>query len=211
MTNIEIQQLISKEKELLPYNTTNATFTIKDCIYQAFLELSKEDSFIDYLVHHKRGLNIQSKLFQITIKHLENKLPFSFLKKKKLYTITSLLDDNLGFFEGISIFHSVVNDNHIITNGTKEMFYAEKTVKPFFLGKLLTLTDLNNHSLINDIDYYDFNKIVLKTTKPKTSVIVSHLRIPPHYQMGLMSHINRIRAELKGKIDVIQQVSYFQT
>ena len=33
----------------------------------------------------------------------------------------------------------------------------------------------------------------MKNVKPGTEVSVSHLRIPPHYQMGAMVYINRAR------------------
>lgn len=43
---------------------------------------------------------------------------------------------------------------------------------------------------------YSFSKIKVRDIDPGTEVIVTHLRIPPHYQMGGMVYINRIKDKI---------------
>jgi hypothetical protein len=57
----------------------------------------------------------------------------------------------------------------------------------------------NNESLLSNVTDYTFSKIKLKEVIPGTKVSVSHLRIPPHYQMGGMVYVNRIRKKIVDK------------
>ena len=46
---------------------------------------------------------------------------------------------------------------------------------------------------------YSFSKIRMQDISPGMEVIVTHLRVPPHYQMGGMVYINRIRKKIVDK------------
>jgi hypothetical protein len=43
---------------------------------------------------------------------------------------------------------------------------------------------------------YTFSKIKVQDIVPGTEVIVTHLRVPPHYQMGGMVYVNRVRKKI---------------
>jgi hypothetical protein len=43
---------------------------------------------------------------------------------------------------------------------------------------------------------YSFSKIRVQDIEPGTPVTVTHLRVPPHYQMGGMAYVNRIRKKI---------------
>jgi hypothetical protein len=55
-------------------------------------------------------------------------------------------------------------------------------------------------SILNDVLEYSFSKIKLSKTPPNTKVQVIHLRVPPHYQMGGMVYLNRIRRKIVDKV-----------
>jgi len=68
------------------------------------------------------------------------------------------------------------------------------------MGKLLSVVDKKTKvSLMNRVEEYSFSKIKMKNVKIGTQVVVSHLRIPPHYQMGGMVYVNRIRKKIVDK------------
>ncbi len=80
--------------------------------------------------------------------------------------------------------------------------------KPYYIGKLLSITDNKNKKPIIDfVKEYSFSKIKLKDISPGLDVTVSHLRIPPHYQMGGMVYINRIRKKIVDKAKLTLQKS----
>ena len=70
-------------------------------------------------------------------------------------------------------------------------------VKPYFIGKVLNIIELNTGKiLLENIEDYTFNFIKLKGVKDDTNVVVTHLGVPPHYQMGGMTYINRIKQDI---------------
>ena len=155
---------------------------------------------VEYLLDGSRSGGFQHQVFQEYISLLESSMPFSFKKAGSIYRIESLLDDNLNLFEGISTFEGMVNERMEIKNGTKEFYIGGRkgaVTKPYYIGKLLNVLDKKTKTpLQSKVVSYSFSKIKLHDIAPGTEVIVSHLRVPPHYQMGGMSYVNRIRKKI---------------
>jgi hypothetical protein len=50
---------------------------------------------------------------------------------------------------------------------------------------------------MKNVSDYTFSYIKIGNIVPGTKVKVIHLAIPPHYQMGPMVYLNRIKTEIK--------------
>ena len=199
-----IHDIIIEEKNKIIYTNNNFNLIHKTLVYNAFIELLDEypEDMKNYLCNNSRRGGFQSKIFQRYLLLLEKSIPFVIRKNKKIYTIDNLLNENLSIFDGISIFESKIN-NFIIKNETKEYYIGGRDasyVKPFFIGKIIDIVDKkNNKSIFDLIDYYTFNKIKMKDIS-NIDVIVKHLRVPPHYEMGGMVYVNRVRKNIVSKI-----------
>lgn len=185
----------------VPYDSNDFTIKHKLLAYKAFANLldSKPEQMTAYLLDGTRTGGFQHKVFQEYIKLLEKSLPFQFIKAKKKILIESLLDPNLGLFDGISVFEAEVNAKLEIKNNTKEFYIGNKKssyTEPYYIGKLLSVIDNKKNLLMDNVIEYSFLKIKLKDVLPNTKVIVTHLRVPPHYQMGGMVYINRVRKKI---------------
>ena len=193
-----IKDIIETQSNQLSFSKNNYVVPHKLCIYNAIKELLEEfpEKMVDYLLNNSRSGGFQHKIFQKYIQLLEQSLPVVVKKNKKFITISNILDQNLSIFDGISTFESIVNNN-IINNNTKEYYIGGRKasyVKPYYIGKLIGL--INNdtkQSILHLVKQYSFNKILVSGIDNDTNVTVTHLRIPPHYQMGAMVHVNRIR------------------
>lgn len=200
-----ITDVISQQQNIIPYNSSDFTSKHKLLVYQSISNLLSKypQEMIDYLLYQSRSGGFQHKIFQEYIKLLERELPFSFKKNNKIYKIESLLDDQLGLFDGISIFDGIVSDKLEVKNDTQEIYIGGRKatyVKPFYIGKLINVINkYNNESLIDNVIEYTFSKLKMKDILPGTEVSVVHLRIPPHYQMGGMVYVNRIRKKIVDK------------
>ena len=87
-------------------------------------------------------MGFQCKIFQEYIRLLEETLPFSFKKSKKVYVVESLLDENVSLFDGVSNFEGVINENGVIKNRTMEFYIGGRQgsiTRPYYIGKLLSL------------------------------------------------------------------------
>jgi hypothetical protein len=200
-----IKSAIETESNGIPYNSSSFTIKHKILAYQSFNNLldvyPKEMSA--YLLDKTRSGGFQAKVFQEYIKLLEESFPFQIKKANKWYTIDSLLDSNLSLFDGISIFDSIVSSKLEIKNETKEFYIGSRKAtytEPFFIGKLLSVLDQKTgEPLTHKVAEYTFLKIKMKDIDPNTKVTVTHLRVPPHYQMGGMAYINRARKSIVDK------------
>lgn len=201
-----LKETIESQVNSLYYNSTDATLVHKLCMYQAFLNLIEihPEDMISYLVLLNRQGGLQHKIFQEYVRLLEKKIPFTFKKGGKMYKVTSLLDQNLNIFEGISTFDAVVTPKKEIKNNTQEFYIGGRKCsysKPYYIGKVLDIMNLSDgQSILDDMKSYSFSRIKLKNTASGTNVRVSHLRIPPHYQMGGMVHLNRLRRKIVDKV-----------
>lgn len=199
-----LKDIIESQSNSLYYSSSNATLIHYLKMYEAFGVLldRQPKEMISYLINLHKNEGLQHKIFQEYISLLEKSLPFGFKKGGENYKIISLLDENLCLFDGISNFSTVVNEKKEIKNGTTEFYIGGRSSsysKPYYMGKLLSLITNDGISIMDDVLEYSFSKIKLKNTLPGTKVQVSHLRIPPHYQMGGMNYLNKTRKKIVDK------------
>lgn len=197
-----LTEVIDSQKNSVPYNSSDFTVKHKYFSYEAFYNLLKKypEDMVSYLLDGSRSGGFQHKVFQEYIRLLENAMPFSYKKNGKQIQIESLLDENLKLFDGISYFEAFVTDKQEIKNNTKEFYIGGRKgaiAKPYYIGKLLSINELWAKTPLTDrVVEYSFSKIKLKDVQPGTEVIVTHLRVPPHYQMGGMVYVNRVRKKI---------------
>lgn len=192
-----LNKVIDQQNNQLSFSSTSFTVPHKVCVYKAFKELLHQypDQMTDYLLNSSRTGGFQHKVFQKYIFLLEKSFPFLVRKGKKFITINNLLDKNLCLFDGVSVFDAVVN-NKTLSNNTQEYYIGGRTAsisKPYYIGKLLSVINKENRESVSHlVQEYTFNKI--KIDVPDNTVVeVTHLRVPPHYQMGGMVYVNRVR------------------
>jgi hypothetical protein len=197
-----IKSAIDYQSNNVPYSSSDFTVKHKQLVYNAFnnLLLKYPEEMSNYLLDNSRSGGFQHKIFQEYIRLLENSLPILVSKNKKMYKIESLLDENLSLFDGISNFDATINSKLEIKNNTKEYYIGNRKAtyaKPYYIGKLLNVVDKkNNNQLLDNVIEYSFLKIKMKDVIAGTEVSVTHLRVPPHYQMGGMVYVNRIRKKI---------------
>jgi len=208
-----IKDVIETQNNNVPYSGSDSTVKHKQCVYNAFSNILDKDpeNMVNYILNN--GANhsgFQNKIFQEYIKILEESLPFPISKNKKVHKIDNLLDDNLCLFDGISVFESVISDKLNIKNETKEFYIGGRKAsyaKPFYIGKLLSVINSENkESLLHLVKNYSFSKIYMHDISPGTKVTVTHLRVPPHFQMGGMVYVNRIRKKIVDSTKLILNV-----
>jgi len=197
-----LRDVIDYQTNNVPYSSSDFTIKHKCLTYQSFSNLLKRYpvEMVDYLLNSSRSGGFQHKVFQEYIRLLEESFPFSFKKNNKQFKITSLLDPNLNLFAGISTFEAMVTDKFDIKNNTQEFYIGGRKAsitKPYYIGKLLSVMEKNTKApLIDKVTEYTFSKIKVQDIVPGTEVIVTHLRVPPHYQMGGMVYVNRVRKKI---------------
>ena len=203
--NSPIKEVIEFQLNNLLYTNFNFTVKHKVLVYQAILQLLAEypQQITDYLLYESRTGGFQHKIFQRYISLLEASFPFVIKKNNKVIRINNLLDDNLSLFSGISTFEGII-ENNIIKNNTQEYYIGGRLAsysKPYYIGKLLNIVDKNNKNcLMENVVEYTFSKIKVRDIVSNTPVIVTHLRVPPHYQMGGMVYVNRIRKKIVDQL-----------
>lgn len=204
-----IKDIIESQKNNVIYSSSDFTSKHKILCYQAFSVLLEKYpiEMVGYLSKNTRSGGFQNKVFQEYIKLLENSLPFSFKKNNKVMIVDSLLNENLSLFDGISVFEEIVNEKLIVKNSTSEFYIGGRSAsytKPYYIGKLLNIIDKKTRiSLIDKVEEYTFSKIKMKNVVPGTNVAVTHLRVPPHYQLGGMVYVNRVRKKIVDRINAI--------
>lgn len=204
-----IKEIIDFQSNNVPYSSSDFTVKHKLLVYQAFSNLLKEfpAEMVGYLLNKTRSGGFQHKVFQEYIKLLESSLPYNIKKNNKLYKIESLLDENLCLFNGVSTFEAIVNDKLEIKNNTQEFYIGGRKAtytKPFYIGKLLSVMESKTKkSLLDQVVEYSFSKIKMRDIEPGTEVIVTHLRVPPHYQMGGMVYVNRVRKKIVDRANYL--------
>jgi hypothetical protein len=193
--------IIETQSNSAHYFSYGFTAHHKTMCYRAFHNLLQQypKDMVGYLLGNLRSGGFQHKIFQEYIRLLESSLPFTLQRNRELYQVKSLLDPYLGLFDGISIFESNVSNNGIIKNGTTENYVGGRKssiIRPYYIGKLLNIIDIDTkESLLSKVKEYTFS-IIKTDILPNTRVSISHLRIPPHYQMGGMTYVNRVRAKI---------------
>lgn len=206
-----LNSILSSQKEAVPYNSSNFTINHKIAVYTAFEELLLKfpKEMIEYLLDGSRTGGFQHKIFQKYISILESSLPIYFKKNNQSYKIDNLLDENLCLFDGVSKFEEIVNSKGEVKNNTSEYYIGGRKAsyhKPYYIGKLLDITDHTSQSIIDNVVEYSFSKIQLKNIDEGTKVKVTHLRIPPHYQMGGMVYVNRIKKKITDEASSLDKM-----
>lgn len=197
-----IRDVIDYQSNNVPYSSSDFTVKHKLLVYQAFENLLAQYplEMVGYLLNQTRSGGFQHKAFQEYIRLLEEVLPYTIKKGNKLHKIETLLDNNLCLFDGVSTFEALANANLEIKNNTQEFYIGGRKAaytKPYYIGKLLNVLDKKTKEpLLLKVVEYSFSKIKMKDIDPGTEVIVTHLRVPPHYQMGGMVYVNRVRKKI---------------
>lgn len=185
----------------------NGTRTQKLLMYEAFKSMCYKypDEMVSYLCHLKQSADvpIQARIFQEYISLMENALPFTIERRGDKIDILSISDPYLGLFTGLSTFEAIVDSQGKIPNNTIETYVGSRKYKMYgscFIGKLISVLDKESgETLTNRIKSYSFVDIQ-SDLAPGTNVIVNHYRIPPHYEMGGLVFLQRIRRHLVDKI-----------
>ena len=206
-----LKDIIETQANNVPYSSSSATVRHKQYVYQSISNLLEKfpEEMCDYLFSvSDSNMGFQHKIFQEYIALLEGALPFFISKAGSLHKVDNLLDDSLCLFDGISIFDATVSDRLSIKNGTKEFYIGGRKAsytKPFYIGKLLNVIKTDNQEpLMHLVKDYTFSKIRMHDITPGTQVTVTHLRVPPHYQMGGMSYVNRVRRKIVERVKAIK-------
>ena len=201
-----IKEVIDSQINQISYTGSDFTIKHKQSVYEAFnLLLDKyPEEMVGYLLEDTRSGGFQHKVFQEYIRLLEASFPFFIKKGRKRYLIDNLLSEHLCLFDGISVFDAIVTDKLVIKNGTKEFYIGGRKAsytKPYYIGKLLNVIHAETKvPLLPLVKEYSFSRIKLQEVEPGTPVIVTHLRVPPHYQMGGMVYVNRVRKKIIERV-----------
>lgn len=202
-----MMDVIEKQSASVKRANSKGTAIQKLLMYEAFTNICKKmpHEMISYLVHMKHNNPVQSKIFQEYISLIIDALPFSIDKNSETFEIMSATDPELGLFYGESVFQTKVEPGGIIQNKTIETYVGGRKMKcfgPCFIGKIVDLFNLNtNEILLDKIKEYSFVRILMDETVPVgTEVVVSHWRIPSHYELGHMVFLQRIRRAIVDKI-----------
>jgi hypothetical protein len=205
-----LQEIIETQSNNVPYSSSDATVRHKQFVYQAFSNLLEEFpvDMVGYLTATSDShMGFQHKIFQEYIRLLEESFPFFVTKNRKLHKIDSLLDNTLCLFDGISNFDAVITDKLSIKNGTTDFYIGGRKAayaKPYYIGKLLNVIHKETKApLMHLVKDYSFSRIRMQDIKSGTPVAVTHLRVPPHYQMGGMAYVNRIRKKIVERAKVV--------
>lgn len=198
-----IESQIASVKRMNGKNTRQQKLLMYEAFKAVCYQYSEE--MVSYLCHRRQSsdVRIQPTIFQEYICQIENALPFTIDRRGERMDIMSISDPYLGLFQGISTFDATVDDNGKIPNNTIETYAGGRKFKmygPCFIGKLISVVNkATGENLNSSIKSYSF--IDLETgIVPGTEVKVTHYRILPHYEMGNMVFLQRIRKQIVNRI-----------
>lgn len=204
-----IREVISGQISHVAYSGSDFTIKHKQFVYEAFDILLQQypEEMSGYLLNGTRSGGFQHKVFQEYIRLLEESFPFFIKKGNKRYRIDNLLNEHLCIFDGISVFDSIVSDKLDIKNATTEFYIGGRKATytdPYYIGKLLNVIQMDTKEpIMYLVKEYSFSRIKLHDVKAGTPVVVTHLRIPPHYQMGGMVYVNRVRKKIVDRAQAL--------
>lgn len=206
------------EDQINQIKRTNASSTIiqKLLMYEAFKNMIAKfpEEMVSYLVHKRvtGEFPIQARIFQEYVLLIENFLPFDIFKKNQKIEIMDLTDPNLNLFDGISSFEAPVGDDGEIPNLTKETYTGGRKGKfygRYFIGRLINVVDVaTGESLLDKVVEYSFASIKMADVPVGTNVKVNHFRITPHYEMGGMVFLQRIRESIVESVETRLRKNY---
>lgn len=202
-----LYSVINEQRILVQRSNLKCTKIQKKLMYDAFDNMVKKypEDMIQYLVNRKPvDFSIQPVIFQEYVNLIENSLPFDIKKNGKIIKIDSVLDSNLALFCGESKYNTEVKSGGVILNETKETYVGRRQFKdygPCFIGKLIDVIDNNSgQSILKKVKDYTFIKININDVKEGTPVTVHHYRILPHYEMGALVFLQRIRKKIVDSV-----------
>jgi len=181
----------------------------KTLMYEAYIKMLNKypEEMISYLVHLKQcsEFPIQAKIFQEYVKLIEDAMPLTIVKSGESIDILSLTDPNLCLFTGISKFNARVDKNNNIPNNTIETYTGGRKMKyrgSCFIGKIIDIKDNKTGiSIKNSMKQHSFVEIEMnKEIEPNTDVEVTHFRILPHYEIGSLVYLQRIRRKIVDSV-----------
>lgn len=181
----------------------------KILMYEAFGNMVKKcpEEMVSYLVHqnHAGEIPIQSRIFQEFISLVENSLPIEVYNEGKVVEVYSLQDPRLDLFTGLSEFEAYVQPDGSIPNCTKEVYIGGRKRKDFgpcFIGQLIDVrVHETDSSILDFVEFYTFSQIRMKEdVPPGLKVKVRHFRIPSHYEMHGLVHLQRIRRKIVDSV-----------
>lgn len=196
-----IKEVIELQRERLSEKESGTSFQ-KKLMYEAFQSMLTKhpEDMVSYLAHEKPigDYPIQSRIFQKYCIFVEQSLPCTIVKNDTEYDICSLLDPQLDLFTGISEYVSYIKGDCTIPNGTIETYIG----RPCFIGKIIDIKLIDSEeSIMHLVDEYSFSKIHLQmNVRTGVPVRVEHFRIPAHYEIGSLVHLQRIRRRLVDSI-----------
>lgn len=193
-----ISSVIEEQINILSFSKTNFTLNSKKAALNSYLNVYRKNPQLIFnsLVGRKRSGGLQNILFKEFVSEIEASLPFLIFKNKKRLLVSDLMSPVLNIFDGISKFSSTINDKLKIKNETKEFYIGGRLgaiAQPYYIGRIISITDDKGIDLISNVEDYTFNFIKMKSLSVGQMVNVIHYRTYPHYQMGAMTYINRAR------------------
>lgn len=170
---------------------------------QAFRESLEEkpEELGSFLLYGSKGkinneYSANAHVFQKYISLVEKEM-----SQGKLSSYQDILDPELGLFLGESKFTGVVKGGKI-ANATTETYTGQRLYKnhgPCFIGKLISLLDTEGKSLLDQVASYTFSEIFVPSLPEDLPVQVTHYRITPHYEMGSLVILQKIRKKIQEK------------
>ena len=204
-----VTSVISDQVESIKRVNSVGTMMQKLLMYEAYQRMLKKypEEMVSYLVHRKQSADfpIQARIFQEYALLMEDALPYTIKRNDDIYDVVSLTDPNIQLFSGISEFDATVRWDRTIPNNTTETYTGGRKFKcygPCFIGMLINVIDKsNNTSMMDMVDNYSFVQIKMKESiEIGTHVRVKHFRIIPHYEMGGLVYLQRIRKKIVDSV-----------
>lgn len=185
------------------------TMMQKLLMYESYQRMLKKypEEMVSYLVHRKQSADfpIQARIFQEYALLMEDALPYTIKRNDDIYDVVSLTDPNIQLFSGISEFDATIRWDRTIPNNTTETYTGGRKFKcygPCFIGMIINIIDTrNNTSMMDMVENYSFVQIKMKEgIEIGAHVRVKHFRIIPHYEMGSLVYLQRIRKKIVDSI-----------
>lgn len=156
------------------------------------------EKIFNYLIAGGYG-SFQHDLLFSYFKIIEENLPISYIKNKENIIINNIYDPRLNFFSNISKFSARLNSNLELKNNSPEIYVGgvkATVIKNHFIGKLISVKT-DGKDIMNLITKKSFHNIYFKDLKPGINVDIEHLSILPHYGIGALGIINKIKNQIK--------------
>ena len=205
-----LTSVIDDQVKSVKRTNSSGTMMQKLLMYEAYQRMIKKypEDMISYLVHQKQSADfpLQARIFLEYSNLMSEALPYEIKCGKDVYDVVSLTDPNIQLFNGISEFDATIRHDCTIPNNTTETYTGGRNFNYYgscYIGMLIDVLDVDRGvSIKGDVDSYSFVQIDLMRSmsgqgwNPGTKVKVKHFRIIPHYEMGGLVYLQRIRKKI---------------